>query len=192
MSDESKSKDSMKNILVVALGVCFVCAVIVSGAAVSMKPQRLENKALDRSKNILIAAGLFEKGVTPDSQIDKLFEKFTLRVADLEEGRFLTDAEVSELGIDPVKYDQRKASKDPSLSKALSDAEDTASITRRARYSVVYLLKGEQGEVDRIVLPIHGYGLWSTLYGFIALEGDGNTVAGITFYEHAETAGLGG
>jgi Na+-transporting NADH:ubiquinone oxidoreductase subunit C len=74
---------------------------------------------------------------------------------------------------------------------ALSGAEDVASINRRARYSVAYLLE-QDGEVERIVLPVHGYGLWSTLYGFIALEGDGNTVAGITFYEHTETAGLGG
>ncbi|MEX2366075.1 MAG: NADH:ubiquinone reductase (Na(+)-transporting) subunit C, partial [Pseudohongiellaceae bacterium] len=65
-------------------------------------------------------------------------------------------------------------------------------ISRRARYSIAYLLEDENGNVDRIVLPVHGYGLWSTLYGFIALKGDGNTVTGITFYEHQETPGLGG
>ncbi|MGB0764601.1 MAG: NADH:ubiquinone reductase (Na(+)-transporting) subunit C, partial [Luminiphilus sp.] len=36
------------------------------------------------------------------------------------------------------------------------------------------------------------YGLWSTLYGFVALESDGNTIAGLGFYEHKETPGLGG
>ena len=70
--------------------------------------------------------------------------------------------------------------------------EDIASISRRARYSVVYILKAADGSIDRIVLPVHGYGLWSTMYGFIALKGDLNTVAGLTFYEEAETAGLGG
>jgi Na+-transporting NADH:ubiquinone oxidoreductase subunit C len=55
----------------------------------------------------------------------------------------------------------------------------------------VYLVEGEQG-IERIILPVHGYGLWSTLYGFIALESDLNTVAGLGFYEHAETPGLGG
>ncbi len=54
-----------------------------------------------------------------------------------------------------------------------------------------YLLRSG-ADIEKIVLPVHGYGLWSTLYGFLALEGDGNTVAGITFYEHGETAGLGG
>jgi Na+-transporting NADH:ubiquinone oxidoreductase subunit C len=50
----------------------------------------------------------------------------------------------------------------------------------------------EEGDISKIVLPVHGYGLWSTLYGFISLEGDMSTVSGITFYEHGETAGLGG
>ena len=90
-----------------------------------------------------------------------------------------------------LKYDQRKAAKNPELSIELSSAEDIASINRRARYSIVYLLR-KDGKLDRIVLPIHGYGLWSTLYGFIALRGDGNNVSGITFYEQQETAGLGG
>ncbi len=42
------------------------------------------------------------------------------------------------------------------------------------------------------VVPIYGKGLWSTLYGFIAIDADGKTIRGITFYEHKETPGLGG
>jgi Na+-transporting NADH:ubiquinone oxidoreductase subunit C len=192
-SDDSNSfdKDSMKNILVVALSVCFVCAIIVSVAAVSLKPQRLANKELDRNKNILIAAGLYVEDVTEDSEIDGLFENFEIRIVDFDEKKFLSADEADSAGFDIAKYDQRKAAKDPSLSRGLNKKEDIASINRRARYSIAYLLNKE-GKLDRIVLPIHGYGLWSTLYGFIALEGDGNTVSGITFYEHQETAGLGG
>ncbi len=184
-------KDSMKNIIVVALSVCFVCAIIVSVAAVSLKPQRLANKELDRNKNILIAAGLYVEDVNSESDIDDLFENFEIRVVDFDEQRFLSEEEVSAAGLDVMKYDQRKASKDPALSKGLTRKEDIALINRRARYSIAYLLK-KDGRLDRIVLPVHGYGLWSTLYGFIALKGDGNTVAGITFYEQQETAGLGG
>ena len=187
----ASDKDSMKNILIVALSVCFVCSVIVSGAAVSLKPERLVNKALDRNKNILIAAGLFEKGVTAESEIDGLFESFDIRVVDLQTQRLLSAQELAETGIDFDRYDQRKAAKDPVRSVGLSTEEDIASISRRANYAIVYLLKQEE-RLDRIVLPVHGYGLWSTLYGFIALESDGNTVSGITFYEHQETAGLGG
>jgi Na+-transporting NADH:ubiquinone oxidoreductase subunit C len=56
--------------------------------------------------------------------------------------------------------------------------------------ALVYLVRRD-GEVSRIILPVSGYGLWSTLYGFLALEADANTVADITFYSHGETPGLG-
>lgn len=188
---DSLQKDSIANILVVAFSLCFVCAVIVSGAAVLLKPERIANKELDRNKNILIAAGLYKADITSESAIDSLFDQFEIRVVDLQAQRFLLDAEILAAGIDVTTYDQRKAAKDPATSIVLTSKEDIASIKRRARYSVVYLL-AKEGKLDRIVLPVHGYGLWSTLYGFIALEGDGNTVAGITFYEQQETAGLGG
>jgi Na+-transporting NADH:ubiquinone oxidoreductase subunit C len=185
-------RDSMKNILIVSLSVCFVCAVIVSTAAVMLKPMHIKNELANRNENILIAAGLFEPGKTDPKKIPELFKEFTLSVIDLKEKRFLTDEEAKRVGIDPHTYDQRKAARDPGTSIALSDEEDIASISRRARYSVAYILKNDAGDIDKIVLPIHGYGLWSTLYGFLALEGDGNTVAGITFYEEQETPGLGG
>ncbi len=41
-------------------------------------------------------------------------------------------------------------------------------------------------------IPISGKGLWSTIYGYLAIEPDGETVKGITFYRHGETPGLGG
>jgi Na+-transporting NADH:ubiquinone oxidoreductase subunit C len=163
----------------------------VSSAAVLLKPQRVANKDLDRNKNILEAAGLFDKQSEETVDIAAEFEKFEIRVVDLQEKRVLSDLEASGLGIEARNYDQRKAAKDPNISKGLETKEDIASISRRARYSVLYLLR-EDGDIKTIVLPVHGYGLWSTLYGFIALHGDMNTVSGITFYEHGETAGLGG
>lgn len=197
MSEEntSSNKDSIQNVIVIALGVCLFCAVVVAGSAVALKERRVENKALDKSKNVLIAAGLFQENVTQMSEINTLFEQFEQRVVDLRTKRLLTAEEAAVVAADNKlnfsEYDQRKAAKDPSLSVALTDAEDLASINRREHYALIYLLRSEVG-IDRIILPVHGYGLWSTLYGFIALEGDGNTVSGITFYEHSETAGLGG
>ena len=197
MSEEntSSNKDSIQNVIVTALGVCLFCAVVVAGSAVALKERRVENKALDKSKNVLIAAGLFQENVTQMSEINTLFEQFEQRVVDLRTKRLLTADEAAVVAADNQlnfsQYDQRKAAKDPSLSMALTDAQDMASINRREHYALIYLLRSEVG-IDRIILPVHGYGLWSTLYGFIALEGDGNTVSGITFYEHAETAGLGG
>ena len=170
-----KNKDSMSNVMAVALAVCFVCSIMVASAAVLLKPQRIANKNLDRISNIIMAAGI--QNVSP-TEIASEFNKFEVKVADLAEGRILSDLEALDLGIDSNTYDQRKASKDPSLSKALSDAEDIAAISRRARYSLLYVLReNETRTISKIILPVHGYGLWSTLYGFLSLEGDMNTVS---------------
>lgn len=172
--------DSISKTFSVALALCIVCAVVVSSAAVILRPTQEVNKLLDLKSNILASAGLLQQGVSIETQ----FEQISTRVVDLETGRF-TDA------VDVASYDQRKASKDPALSIALDPKQDPAKIKRRANYATVYLLETEQG-IEKIILPIKGYGLWSTLYGFLALESDLQTVAGIGFYEHTETPGLGG
>jgi len=174
------SNDTVQKTVKVALLLCLVCSIVVSGAAVILKPVQQANKALDRKTNILAAAGIETKG----QDIDALFHQFTPKVVDLDAGVYTS-------AVDAETYDQRKAAKNPKLSDALSDDVDIASINRRERYATVYLLKKE-GKLERIIIPVHGYGLWSTLYGFLALEGDGKTVAGLGFYSHAETPGLGG
>ena len=174
------ASESVQKTLGVALVLCIVCAVVVSSAAVILRPTQEENKLLDLKTNILASAGLLQVGV----DVEKQFEQISTRVVDLKTGRF-TDA------IDPVTFDQRKSSKDPAMSTALDPSEDLAKIKRRENFATVYIVEGEQG-IEKIVLPIKGYGLWSTLYGFLALESDLQTVAGIGFYEHAETPGLGG
>ena len=175
------SNDSIKKTLIVAFSLCIVCSVIVSTAAVLLKPTQEINKTLDRKRNILAAAGMLQEGISVEEQ----FAQVTTRVVDLRTGTFSDE-------VDPVKFDQRKAAKDPAESMTLSAAQDKAKIARRENYSLVYLVEDGQGDIDKIILPVRGYGLWSTLYGFIALEPDGNTVAGLGFYEHGETPGLGG
>ena len=172
--------DSISKTFGVALALCVVCAVVVSSAAVILRPTQEVNKLLDLKANILASAGLLQEGVSIETQ----FEQISTRVVDLQTGEF-TDA------VDAATYDQRKASKDPALSMALDPKQDPAKIKRRANYATVYMVEGEQG-IEKIILPIKGYGLWSTLYGFLALEADFETEAGIGFYEHTETPGLGG
>ena len=174
------SKDTVGKTFIVAAVLCVVCAVVVSTAAVSLRPQQQINKELDLKSNILASAGLLQQGVP----IDQQFEAVTVKVVDMATGKF-TDA------VDANSYNQRKASKDPAQSLALSGDEDIAKIKRRANYATVYLIQSDSG-IDKVILPVKGYGLWSTMYGFIALESDLSTVAGIGFYEHAETPGLGG
>ena len=102
MSEEntSSNKDSISNVIVIALGVCLFCAVVVAGSAVALKERRVENKALDKSKNVLIAAGLFQENVTQMSEINTLFEQFEQRVVDLRTKRLLTADEVAVVAAD--------------------------------------------------------------------------------------------
>jgi hypothetical protein len=60
---------------------------------------------------------------------------------------------------------------------------------RVPNHVLVYKQLDEQGQPRLLVLPIEGKGLWSTMYGFLALEADLTTVRGLTFYEHGETPG---
>ncbi len=164
----------------VATLLCLVCSVIVSGAATLLKPIQVENALLDKKNNILAVSGIDLDGKT----VEQAFEQIEARVVDLSTGTY-TDA------VDAQTFDQRKASKDPEYRVELSAEEDIAQIGGRSKFANVYLVKNE-GKIEKVILPIKGYGLWSTLYGFIALEGDANTVSGITFYDHKETPGLGG
>ena len=69
--------------------------------------------------------------------------------------------------------------------------DDVIGIVLLAVVLAVISASGDGGEVEKIILPIEGYGLWSTLYGFLALAADTTTIKGITYYEHGETPGLG-
>lgn len=174
-------KESVSRTIMVALLVCLACSVVVSVAAVSLKPLQTSNQLLDKQRNILMIAGLLEPGVPVEEQ----FRKITPRLVDLRTGRFSDE-------MDPLTYDQRLASRDPEMSRRLTSSEDIASIRRQEYFATVYMVESEEEGIEIMILPIHGYGLWSTLYGFLALEGDFNTIRGLGFYEHAETPGLGG
>lgn len=178
------NKDSVSGTLIVAFLVCLVCAIVVSSAAVALKPLQEANIERDRQKNILAAAGLLD----PNLSIEEQFATVQTRVVDLRTGTY-TDA------VDPITYDHLKAAKTTSdFSSSFADlgADDLAKIGRRENYSVVYLIDDDNGNLDKVILPIRGYGLWSTMQGFVALEEDLTTVAGIGFFAHGETPGLGG
>ncbi|TPE51291.1 Na(+)-translocating NADH-quinone reductase subunit C [Maribrevibacterium harenarium] len=183
----SSNNDSIKKTITVALSLCLVCSVFVAAAAVGLKPIQKANKDLDRKTNILAAANMLDA----NTSVDEAFAKVEQRLVNLEAGRFATDAEIQAAGIDVATYDQKAAAQDPALSIALNGENDPASIKRRAKFATVYLVR-DGNDIDRIVLPVHGYGLWSTMYGFMALENDFSTIIGFGFYDQAETPGLGG
>lgn len=181
----SSQKESTARTLMVALVVCLVCSVFVAGAAVALKPTQVENRQLDKQRSILAIAGLGEAEMS-GKQVKALFaERIRARVVDLQTGKF-SDA------YDAKTFDPLKAAKDPKLSDALAGEQDIASIKRRERFTTVYMVESAGGQLETLILPVRGYGLWSTLHGFMAVKGDLNTVAGFGFYQHAETPGLGG
>ena len=165
----------------VAVLLCLVCSVVVSATAVGLRDQQEANKQLEIRRNILEVAGLMQ----PGADIDELFKQIEPRIVDLRTGSFSDE-------VDHTVYVQRDAARDPAMSDALTADQDIAAIGRKAHYATVYLVKDSQDSVNTVILPVHGYGLWSTLYGYLAVKPDGREVIGLQFYEHAETPGLGG
>lgn len=173
----ARDRDSVANTVKVSLLVCLVCALVVSTAAVVLQPRQAENREQFRQFNIVRVAGLVE----PGRDLASAFARVQRRFVDFSTGEYVDM---------PEGYDALAAARDPELGRVL--AEDPAGIRRMARVGEVYLVRDEAGRLQRLVLPVHGYGLWSTMHGFLALERDLETVAGIGFHEHAETPGLGG
>lgn len=187
----SKPKNNNMTTISVALTLCLVCSVLVSAVAVGLKPAQIENARLDRNKNILIAAGMYDDQKDTAADVAERFKDFEVKIVDLNAGNYLTDDQLKAVGIaDRNTYDASQASKNKALSDDLG-SNDPASIGRKPKYAKVYVKNDAAGKPEMVVLPIQGYGLWGTIYGFLTLESDMNTIKGISFYEHKETPGLG-
>lgn len=175
----ANNNDSIKKTLGVVVGLSLVCSIIVSTAAVGLRDKQQANAVLDKQSKIVEVAGISGEGSIPE-----LFAaNIEPRLVDFATGNFIDG--------DAGSYDQRKASKVPAESIKLTAEQDKAKIIRRANTGVVYLVK-DGAETTKVIIPVHGNGLWSMMYAFVAVETDGNTVSGITYYEQGETPGLGG
>ena len=182
----ASNKDSFGRTLFIVVGLCLICSIFVSTAAVVLKPTQQENKLLDKQKYILEAANLIntkEGKVTKATIIDTYNKHIEAKLVDLKTGDWVT-------GIDANLFDQRKASRD--VDTSFVPENDIASVKRVSDKAVVYLVHDEAGKLTSVILPIHGYGLWSTMYAFLALDADLNTVQSLVYYDQAETPGLGG
>ena len=181
------SVDSIKNTFYVALGVCFFSSILVSTAAVGLKPIQDENKRIDKIKNILLAGDLYDE----EMEVEEIYQKYIeAKVVNLETGEYVLDEECDE-PLKAANYDVKKISQEPKYSRSLSQSEDWAGIRRSPTFMVIYEVVSDS-TVEKYILPIYGKGLWSTLYGFLALGKDLKTIEGFTFYDHGETPGLGG
>ncbi len=171
--------DSVGKTVFVAVALCLVASMVVSAAAVALRPVQEANQLNDKRINILQVAGVYDENVA----VDAAFEAFEPHVLELDSGDFTDQFDIE-------TFDELAASDDPAIVRALD--EDPAGLGGQMQaYRMVYLLRDATGELDKVILPIEGYGLWSTLYGFIALEENGNDIFGLQFYQHGETPGLG-
>jgi Na+-transporting NADH:ubiquinone oxidoreductase subunit C len=175
---------SARYVVMFAAAVCGFCSIFVASSAVLLKERQEANKALDVQKKVLAVAGLMdEKERLSADEVRRRFEKNVKpKIIDLATGNPVE-------GIDSASFDQRKVTADPKTSRPAPP--NAAKVTRIPKNAQIFEVV-EDGVLRSVILPIEGKGLWSTLYGFLALDPDGRTINGITFYQHGETPGLGG
>ena len=180
-------KDSPVGTFIIAGAVCLVCALLVSATAVALKSRQDANVLNDRKMNILLATGDFTKEDLNPKSIGEIFTaQIEDRIIDLATGEDVSEqywdgaVDKEERKAKIAAYDQIKAAKDED---DLPKKTDIAGIKQREKHAHVYLYTSSRGE-KKYIFPIRGYGLWSTLKGFIALKEDLRTIAGLTYYEH--------
>ncbi|HEV7279389.1 MAG TPA: Na(+)-translocating NADH-quinone reductase subunit C [Pirellulaceae bacterium] len=178
------NRDSVLGTITVALALSLVCATVVATAAVALRPIQAKNAELERRRNILLAAGLYDADDPAKRNIEELFKQVETRLVNLETGEYVEG--------DPAAFDAEQEAKDDVTGTAIPPEQDIAGIKRRSKLAGIYLINDEQGELLQFVFPIKGKGLWSTMYGFLAVAPDLRTVNGITWYKQGETPGLGG
>ena len=172
------NKDSALNIALVGVGLCLLCSAIISLIAIQLRSVQNENVVKDMQKKIVSSAGLqLEYG-----SVENAMMNIKTIVVDLDQGKIVD--------INPNSYELSKELREEGKYKFLSAENDIASIKKREKYSKVYI-EYKDDKINTLILPVRGYGLWGILYGYLAIKSDFNTVAGLEFYEHKETPGLG-
>lgn len=168
--------------------VCFACSIFVATSAVGLKEKQDSNEKLDRQKKVLDVAGLLDAETAQSATA--IQEKYQALIKP-ELVSLTADKDGCE-GLEIDGFDQQKLSKDPAHS--IKAGKNQAKVQRIPNCALIFKVRSEAGkdDVSTLILPVEGKGLWSTLYGYIALDPTGVDVKGLTFYKHAETPGLGG
>ncbi|MAD33553.1 MAG: NADH:ubiquinone reductase (Na(+)-transporting) subunit C [Planctomycetes bacterium] len=158
--------NSNSYVMVFAVGMCVTVGSVLASLNTVLKETQAAAAEFDRRKNVMIAAGLIARDTDKSREdLERVFEERVVEVTvDTATGQVVEDEEEAD----------RLRDGDP------------------LQYRKVGTAKNDAGVVDTIILPVSGKGLWSTIYGYIALKSDKKEVRGITFYKHGETPGLGG
>ena len=161
----------MKNKYIFILSLTIVCSLLLSLASEGLRSLKEKNVEIDKKKNILNAIGLNITSLS-NSDIDKYFLNNidTLIInLDGQVNNFLT------------------------ISDLVAVENNQTGEVKYYNDNIEYLPMYEDNSRNVVVLPISGKGLWSTLFGYFAIDSKNySTVRGITFYKHKETPGLGG
>ncbi len=165
------------NKLIIPLIACIACAVVVSFTAVSVRFEQNLNKENEKKEKILADAGISTNSVKEE------FEKIKTLYVDFQSNELVSVED---------SYDHIKASMSLEGSSLVPKEDDIAILKRRENIAPLYVWYDSENKIQKVVLPIRGYGLWGTLYGYLSLDSDLNTIKGIEYYDHKETPGLGG
>ncbi|MGL1931066.1 MAG: Na(+)-translocating NADH-quinone reductase subunit C [Desulfotalea sp.] len=160
--------------------LAFVCALLVSSAAVGLRGRQDANKLLDQKRNIIVAAGLYNENIP----VEEAFKDIVTKIVNLQTGEYVEDINVDD-------FNQQMASIDPETSSKLSADSDLAGLGRLENYSLVYL-SYKDDKLSQLILPVRGKGLWSTMFAYVAIGDNLTSITGVSFYQHGETPGLGG
>jgi len=178
----SAKKETLGRTLLVVISVCLVCSIVVSGSAVGLRSLQETNAALDKKSNILGAAGLLGDATSKEELAEIYLNRVEEKFVDLSTGEYVEKPSDD--------FDMYKAAKKPEFMVRVEGSN--VGFLRRSSIASVYHVKDEAGKVTRIILPVHGSGLWDLMYGFLALDEDGETIRELIYYQHKETPGLGG
>lgn len=183
-------KNSNAYVVVFAASVCIVLASGLAATFNGLKGRIDKNKLFDKQRNVLLATGLYDpsKGAKTQPELETMFnERVEPKVIEFFKSN--VDEEYRERG----ELKTRKVERITRAEETKIKLEELPKARREAPNRMLgELYVAKDGDKLAYCIPISGYGLWSTLYGFLALEQDRNTVRGITFYKHGETPGLGG
>ena len=138
-------------------------------AASALRERQQFNEEVNVKRNILMAVGVLDRDREMElDEIDAMYQESVQSFAVDPDGMVIEGVSGESLDLEVV----------------LQDPD-----TSRHRYPVFMATDAAGSTVYAI--PVFGKGLWSTLYGYLALEADLETVRGMTFYAHGETPGLG-
>jgi len=176
---ETVARDSTARAIALALAVAFVCGLLVSVFAVSLRPIQRANVEAERIAQLeLVLTAL--SGIGRAQTIESLEQ----RMVELDSGRF-------DDSIDGASFDAARAAASSATSIAIPDELDLAGLRRRAMHAQVYLVRGDDERIELIILPVSGRGYQSTLHAWLVMDGDTRTLRALKFYQHGETPGVG-